>query len=151
MLKSMLLIVAGLLLMSTTAMATPVTFGVNENGVGLFDQIELFQAGALTADALSGFNVGSWASTSSMPGYANARGTEVTDITFNVTYDSTSSFLIFALDKGRVVDQALWDGSAFRADQSALPAAPVPEPGTMMLLGAGFLGLAVYGKRRKNA
>lgn len=29
--------------------------------------------------------------------------------------------------------------------------APVPEPGTVMLLGAGFLGLAFYGKRRKNA
>jgi len=28
---------------------------------------------------------------------------------------------------------------------------PVPEPGTMMLLSAGFLGLAVYCKRRKNA
>jgi len=27
----------------------------------------------------------------------------------------------------------------------------VPEPGTMLLLGAGFLGLAIYGKRRKNA
>lgn len=29
--------------------------------------------------------------------------------------------------------------------------APVPEPGTMMLLGAGFLSLAVYCKRRQNA
>jgi len=38
--------------------------------------------------------------------------------------------------------------AAFTAD---LGSAPVPEPGTMMLLGAGFLGLAVYGKRRKSA
>ncbi|HBG07905.1 MAG: hypothetical protein A2075_19040 [Geobacteraceae bacterium GWC2_58_44] len=37
---------------------------------------------------------------------------------------------------------------AFEADNIAVGV--VPEPGTMMLLGAGFLGLAIYGKRRKN-
>ncbi|MCM0083351.1 PEP-CTERM sorting domain-containing protein [Geomonas sp. Red32] len=29
--------------------------------------------------------------------------------------------------------------------------APVPEPGSLVLLGAGFLGVAIYCKRRKNA
>lgn len=28
---------------------------------------------------------------------------------------------------------------------------PIPEPGTIMLLGIGFLSLAIYGKRRSNA
>ena len=33
---------------------------------------------------------------------------------------------------------------------STLTVAPVPEPGTMMLVGLGMLGMAVYGKRRQN-
>jgi len=33
---------------------------------------------------------------------------------------------------------------------SSVKVANAPEPGKMMLLGAGFLGLAIYGKRRKN-
>jgi len=34
--------------------------------------------------------------------------------------------------------------------QGLVTSAPVPEPGTMMLLGFGMLGLAIYGKRRSN-
>lgn len=37
--------------------------------------------------------------------------------------------------------------SSFDAGVSIIP---TPEPGTMVLLGAGFLGLAIYCKRRKN-
>jgi hypothetical protein len=39
-------------------------------------------------------------------------------------------------------------GSTFSSESTA--PAPVPEPGTMMLLSAGVFGLAVYAKRRKN-
>jgi hypothetical protein len=64
--------------------------------------------------------------TSSLPGITNP---------FSLT-----ELLIITHDKK---DHSLVTGS--------LELTPVPEPGTMMLLGAGFLGLAIYGKRRKNA
>lgn len=61
--------------------------------------------------------------------------------------ESTNANDRFWIDKSILSGDYTPDG----APVDSAPVAPVPEPGTMMLLGAGFLGLAIYGKRRKNA
>lgn len=53
-------------------------------------------------------------------------------------YDSTPGNWFYSSQDG---------GTAFSAESSP---APVPEPGTIVLLGAGLFGLAVFGKRRMN-
>ncbi|MBJ6751362.1 PEP-CTERM sorting domain-containing protein [Geomonas anaerohicana] len=46
-------------------------------------------------------------------------------------------------------DGLTYDSAQFAS--SGMPVAPIPEPGTMTLLGAGFFALAVRSKRRKPA
>jgi hypothetical protein len=52
--------------------------------------------------------------------------------------------ILFAYEDGSDFD---YQDAGFFVDSIT----PVPEPGTMMLVGAGFLSLAIYGKRRRNA
>lgn len=66
--------------------------------------------------------------------------------TSGTAYAPTSPFTV-----DEIVTINLGDATSTVSSDANSSVAPVPEPGTMMLLGAGFLGLAVYGKRRKNA
>jgi PEP-CTERM motif len=78
---------------------------------------------------------------------------------FNLTSNSYTGNLLGRFDLwadgrlGVLVSSTLGD---FYLASSTLTAygdngtAPVPEPGTMVLLGFGLLGIAIYGKRRMN-
>ena len=107
-----------------------------------------------------------WTGTLVTPKYTTAQGLPLDDIVWYVNFAQQipSTFDIFVFSGSTIVDSALavysggtgWDETRFfaMANPNATYAADlsaVPEPGTMMLLGAGFLGLVAFAKRRKNA
>ncbi|MEI6208876.1 MAG: PEP-CTERM sorting domain-containing protein [Desulfuromonadales bacterium] len=66
------------------------------------------------------------------------------DITFDkLTIDFTISQLGLSSS-----DSLYLSGATFYTERQS--SAPVPEPGTMALLGIGMAGIAIYGKRRRN-
>jgi hypothetical protein len=78
---------------------------------------------------------------------------KIGELTFNLTGTwANAASILMANDDGRNVAAHIYSigsGNTFYVTDGSSP--PVPEPGTLMLLGAGFLGLAVYGKRRMHA
>ena len=75
----------------------------------------------------------------------------LSDGKLNLSIKGNDSILSFLLGDLKLADATLTANGSEPAPPPAQEPAAVPEPGTMMLLGAGFLGLSIYSKRRKNA
>lgn len=74
----------------------------------------------------------------------------VNDFVDYSTDQSAFTDYYFAAHLRRIDVPANLDGSVWLASTEPGGSTPVPEPGTLMLLGIGMFGLAVYGKRRMN-
>lgn len=73
-------------------------------------------------------------------------------ILFNISNTYDFDDVIAQLNDGTLMAGIHVQGFADGGSESFInnPNNPVPEPGTVLLLASGFLGIAIYGKRRKN-
>lgn len=78
-------------------------------------------------------------------------GNLVESFSRNIVYNPGNGFIGFTNTSFNSIE-IVGNGSYFAIDNLQYnSASPVPEPGTMMLLGLGMAGLAIYGKRRTKA
>ncbi len=154
------LIFAAALLLPGTASAWTQLF--EESGYGNFDKIEAFMVtdGIDFVGGWTGMTGEDWTSSLVNPDYAVATGPAINSMQMALSFSSGSSvplqFDFLGWYGDVVVDpaRATWNGSGWSiASIQVDPASynrssePVPEPGTMMLLGAGLIGLASYGRK----
>lgn len=108
-------------------------------------------------DPLTAILSGSWATDNSGVLYLNGNkvstsGSFSEATLFSITdgFISNINLLEFKVTNDPYPSVSGFNPTGLFVKFTAATAAPVPEPGTMVLLGAGLLGLVVYGKRRTN-